>query len=849
PDGSDFEVYAAGLRNTHEFVFDEYGNLISSDNDGDHSGESERLVHVVEGSDAGWRSNWQYGKYTDPGNNGYNVWMDEKLYVPHWEGQAAYIVPPIMNYHNGPTGMVYNPGTALGSAWKNKFFLVEFVGNPGSSHIWSFGLKPKGASFELSGEQDVVSGILPTGIRFGADGALYAADWITGWDTKNYGRVWKIDVAADKNDLAAQRKETERLMKLDYAKQTEEELSNLLGNDDMRIRQKAQFELVNRGKKGFAVFKQATAQQDKQLKRVHGVWGIGQMARKDKSYAAALVDLLQDGDAEIVAQAVKTLGDIRHTEAAGRLVTLLSQPQPRVQFFAAQSLGRMAHSEAIPALISMLETNNDQDLYLRHAAVLALSRMGQEAPMTALVNHPSKALRTAAVLVLRRLRSPKVADFLKDSDEYIVTEAARAINDDLSIEAALPALAATLADPRFTSEALLRRGINACLRVGSDKEMDLLIAFAGRKDISATLQTEALATLGSWAAPSVLDRVDGRYRTKITRDPAPIAAKVKAAAAPFLQNANPAIVSAAVKMLGALGVSDFNSNLAALMQHRDASVRSAALLALHTLKYEGLETVIKKGMEDRDGSVRTTAIGLLGELETTAASLPGIVDPIFKRGTVPEQQQLLQVLGKMPAEKNEAVLEKLIAQFKAKQLAPALALDLGDAVDSTGNERLIAQLAPLRATGTSLDAYKEALYGGNREAGIRYFFTANSAAQCIRCHAAWGQGGKVGPSLTNIGNTLTREQILQALIEPSARLAPGYGTVVLTLDDGQVVSGVLSEERADELILKTNSAEPLEVPLARIKKRENMPSSMPPMGAVMTKREIRDVVEFLSGMK
>src|SRR3546814_9111495 len=62
PDGSDFEVFAAGLRNTHEFVFDELGNLISVDNDGDHPGEKERLVYIVNGHDAGWRTNWQFGK-------------------------------------------------------------------------------------------------------------------------------------------------------------------------------------------------------------------------------------------------------------------------------------------------------------------------------------------------------------------------------------------------------------------------------------------------------------------------------------------------------------------------------------------------------------------------------------------------------------------------------------------------------------------------------------------------------------------------------------------------------------------------------------------------------------------
>jgi hypothetical protein len=70
PDGSGFEVFAWGLRNTQEITFDKYGNLISVDNDGDHAGETERVVYIVQGSDAGWRSTWQYGKYTDPKNNG-----------------------------------------------------------------------------------------------------------------------------------------------------------------------------------------------------------------------------------------------------------------------------------------------------------------------------------------------------------------------------------------------------------------------------------------------------------------------------------------------------------------------------------------------------------------------------------------------------------------------------------------------------------------------------------------------------------------------------------------------------------------------------------------------------------
>ncbi len=844
PDGSNFEVFAAGLRNTHEFVFDKYGNIISSDNDGDHPGESERLVYLVQGHDAGWRSNWQYGKYTDPRNNDYKVWMDERLFEPQWDGQAAYILPPIMNYHNGPTGMVFNPGTALGSVWQDHFFLVEFVGNPSRSPIWAFTLRPKGASFELEQEKKVVTGILPTGIRFGPDGALYAADWINGWDTKNYGRVWKIDVTNDRNDLAAKRKETEQLIGLDYSDQKDDRLFELLFHEDMRVRQKAQFELAERASDGAEQFEKAIEQTDNQLARIHGIWGLGQLGRQEKERIAPVASLLDDPDSEIVAQAAKILGDVRYAPAADALTGLLSHPGERVRFFATEALGRLKYQKAVPAIIDMLAANNDEDVYLRHAGVLALSRIGDLEAVTSLENDPRRPLRIAAVLVLRRMGNEQVALFLDDEDEYIVTEAARAINDDFSIEPALPALAATLSETRFTSEALLRRAINAALRVGGEKELDLLVNFVSQPNASPSLKAEALAALGTWANPSVLDRVDGRYRGEISRDPSEVRARVGQQAGKFLDSEHNEVVVAAGVMLSELQVTTFNEKLARIMErHPSPEVRAAMLVSLSNLGHQDMEGLMRKGMNDQDARVRTAALGLLDETDVSAENLPALVDPIFARGTLAEQQQMLRVLGKMPVEKSGPVLSDLISRFEKKMLDQSISLDLIEAVEATASGELIARLEPLRS-----DDFREALYGGNARNGGRLFYT-HEAAQCTRCHAIRGDGTEVGPSLGGIGNRLTREQLLEALVDPGARLAPGYGTVILTLKGGETVTGILMEERENELVLKTSEAEPLHIELTRITERRNAPSSMPAMGNILSTRELRDLVEFLANLE
>jgi quinoprotein glucose dehydrogenase len=147
-----------------------------------------------------------------------------------------------------------------------------------------------------------------------------------------------------------------------------------------------------------------------------------------------------------------------------------------------------------------------------------------------------------------------------------------------------------------------------------------------------------------------------------------------------------------------------------------------------------------------------------------------------------------------------------------------------------------------------LAKYASALEGGDAGNGYGLFFW-NSKAQCARCHKLDGNGGEVGPDLSKIGGELTREQILAAIVDPSARLAPGYGNVVLQLKDGQEVFGSLMKETDKELTLKTNNAEPLVIEASRIAKRENLPSGMPPFGETLKLREIRDLVAYLEGLK
>jgi quinoprotein glucose dehydrogenase len=852
-DGSNFEVFAMGVRNTHEFTFDKYGNLISVDNDGDHAGESERLVYLLDGSDTGWRINWQFGKYTDPTNNDYKVWMDEGMYLPRHDDQAAYFLPTIQNFVNGPTGMVYNPGTALSPKYYDHFFISEFRGSPTNSPIHAFTLKPDGAGFALNKSEEIVKGLLPTGLDFGPDGALYFGDWINGWNTKDEGRIWKLDMGAAAGADMELRSKVQELLTADFTKMPVAEVMELLGHQDQRIRKKAQFHFVKMDRSGIKpLLEVANSPEANQLARIHALWGISQLIRQGVAKSSELEPFLLDADDEVIAQAAKLVGDVRHAGADATLIGLLSHPSIRVRFFAMEALGRKEVKVAVRPIVAMLSEDDGKDTWLRHGGMIALGRIGDADAMAELSADPLRSIRLVAVVALRRMESPAIRSFLSDEDEYVIAEAARAITDDYQIPGAMSPLAQILNTKPWTNEPLIRRIINANLNVGNNRTVDNLITYLNNTANPEDMRAEALATLANWAKPSMFDRVDGRYRGQRNKSDDYVKEKLGASIPDLVANGTGEIRTTAIQAVASLNLTAATDQLAGLLKSdRDPAIRAIALTSLDKLGAPGLEAYLRTALNDQDNSVRSRALSLLPESSVDPAEATKLYTDIIKTGSTPEAQAALTGLGALESPDADVLLTSLLDQLVMGELPAPIRLDLIEAIEAWGNPALTSALEvyekELMET-DDLGLFGTALAGGKVRPGRNTFYR-NPAGQCTRCHAIFEYGGNVGPNLSGVGERLTPREILTSIIRPSAALALGHETVIVTLNDESVFSGIVLERTPENLKLKVGKTEIRTVAQADIAEVETVPSSMPSAEGALSRREIRNLVAFLVSQK
>jgi quinoprotein glucose dehydrogenase len=856
-DGSQLEVVALGLRNPQELAFDEYGNLFTGDNNSD-SGDKARWVYVVPGSDSGWRMAYQYLSDRGPFNR-------EQLWHPFHDGQAAYIVPPIDNLADGPSGLAYDPGTGLPDHFRRRFYLCDFRGGPANSGIRTFRVQPQGAFFKLADQEESIWSILATDVAIGPDGALYASDWVNGWNGEGKGRLYRF--AGPPAEPGDPRLEVQAMLRDQLQGRTPAQLGALLAHPDQRIRQRAQFALVEG--RHFAVLDHGVREGETLLARLHALWGLGQLTRNPAADAPAsdattgstpapevaqalttLTSLLGDPEPEIRGQAATVLAEAGHRAAIEPIVELLSDSEPRVRYFAAQASGKFGAQTAFEPLLALAEENEDRDPILRHGAIMGLAGCGHPQLVERTLQHPSRSVRLAAVVALRKLNDSQVARFLNDADPLVVLEAARAIHD-VPLPEGLPALAELIVRPT-ESDPLLRRVLNANFRLGKPENAVQLARFAGRPDAPEAMRVEALAMLADWGQPSSRDRVLGMWRPLSERSVEPVVAGVRAAL-PGILSGPDKVREAGGALAADRGIREVGPALRSAVTDaaRSGASRAAALRALETLRDEQLQKLLAFSLNDSEPQLRMAACRILAGTRPQEA-LPRLRESLQAKDRF-ERQQALEILAGMPQQDATDLIHDTASRLLDGQLPADMRLDALLAAqrkaDAPRITRLLDAYKASLAADDPLAAYQVCLEGGDAQRGERIFLERTQVS-CLRCHKVKGRGGEVGPELTKVAADKQRAYLLEAVVQPSKAIAKGFETAKIADDTGKVHVGIVKEE--NEQVVRLMTAEGRIITLQKDAIEERLPgkSAMPEdLLKHLSLSDVRDLVEYLSGLK
>lgn len=155
---------------------------------------------------------------------------------------------------------------------------------------------------------------------------------------------------------------------------------------------------------------------------------------------------------------------------------------------------------------------------------------------------------------------------------------------------------------------------------------------------------------------------------------------------------------------------------------------------------------------------------------------------------------------------------------------------------------------PHTQTNDSLAEYRDALNGGDATAGREVFFN-KPVASCGRCHRVGGQGGDNGPVLDGVALRLSREELLESLIKPNAKIAEGFQSLAVGLTNGRGVVGVLRAETDNNLVIHTPDDGEQTISKADIVRRTDVQSPMPDnFASLISTNDLRDLVAFLSSL-
>jgi putative heme-binding domain-containing protein len=136
------------------------------------------------------------------------------------------------------------------------------------------------------------------------------------------------------------------------------------------------------------------------------------------------------------------------------------------------------------------------------------------------------------------------------------------------------------------------------------------------------------------------------------------------------------------------------------------------------------------------------------------------------------------------------------------------------------------------------------LKGGSWLRGRQVFFS--DEATCARCHKVGGQGGAIGPDLSNLVHR-DYDSVLRDIRDPNAAINPDHLSFAVELKSGKVLTGVPRSDGPDRLVLADGNAKETAIERKDVEAMAPSPLSIMPAGidGTLGPDRMRDLLTFL----
>ncbi|HVE39058.1 MAG TPA: c-type cytochrome [Planctomycetota bacterium] len=243
-------------------------------------------------------------------------------------------------------------------------------------------------------------------------------------------------------------------------------------------------------------------------------------------------------------------------------------------------------------------------------------------------------------------------------------------------------------------------------------------------------------------------------------------------------------------------------------------------------------------------------VGLLALVQGDIPQLLGVVQDV--KAPLADREAAVKSLGKTKPG-GLALLELAARNQIPTELKATASFALAACTDAdvrAKGEQLLPR--PKSKDGKALPPISElAEMKGDAKAGAAVFRNNNGGPNCIGCHQIGDEGRQVGPPLTTIGNKLSKEQFYEAILTPSAAILMSFELWIVRTKDGDIKTGIKSEDTDDHITLKDSNGEYIDIPVSKIAEKKQSALSMMPEDITksMSVKDLVDVVEYLQQQK